>query len=72
MRKKVYSLLLVILFVSSSLNASGAIPESEYGGACKFYAEWMGYVFAENGLNYYEGYFGAYADCLEKLGAGGL
>jgi hypothetical protein len=71
MKKKVFSLMAVVMFVGSSinLNAETKSEELEFKSTCELYAEFTGTLFAANGLNYYSGYFGAYSICLNKLGA---
>ena len=74
MKKKVLSFLILFIFIgnSLSLNANEINEKLLFKSACELYAEWMGNLFVENGLNYYEGYFGGYSDCLNKLGVSGI
>ncbi|RCW93805.1 hypothetical protein [Winogradskyella arenosi] len=64
----------VVMFVGSSLNLNANQTKSTvaYKSTCELYAEFHGTLFVANGLNYYEGYFGAYSICLNKLGAAGV
>jgi pimeloyl-CoA synthetase len=64
----------VALFMISSVNvnANQKINELEYASACELYAQVMGNLFVSNGLNYYTGYFGGYADCVSTLGISGV
>ena len=78
MKKKIFSIAAVVLFASSNLNATShkltpkEEPTLEAQGACQMYADWVGQRSVELGENYYEGWFGAYAHCLEVLGTSGL
>ncbi len=64
--KKVFSLVVILLFMSSSFGDSYAAKQEEMS-VCATVAHFAGFYSSMNGGNYYEAYFAAYGTCLESI-----
>lgn len=72
MKKLILPLAVIFITMSSFTTIDVNTTEEFEQGVCEQYAEFYASVVVDNGGNYFSGYFGAYADCLDTLGVAGL
>ena len=67
MKKKVFSLLAVVLFMGSSFGNSSTVKEDVITSDCSLFAYYAGSFAKIYGGNYYQAYFAAYNHCLNNI-----